>query len=468
MKRSQMKRSLKKFATGALSVGLLLLLWQVLAWSVGKPELIPTVPRLVSAFIELAGSEHFLRSVGATVIRGMAGMVLSLVAAAGVAVLLSRRAWAEELFRPLFVLMRSVPVISFILLALIFLRPEGIPLLIGFLTMFPLLCENLTKGLKHLRPEAEVLARTFRLRRVNYYTQVLYPQLQPFLFSGLASAAGFGWRAIIMGEVLSQCAFGIGSEMKRAQVFIDVPSLLGWTVVAVAISFAFDKGLEALGRRRFPIRYRQHGEMPSAVKAAASAVPVTLEKVGKSYGTTEVLRDFSFTFEPGKIYGISAPSGAGKSTLLHLIDGSLHPTSGTVSADRRQGIACVFQEPELLASLTVRENIMLPLSSRHSREKSRQLADRFLAFTEMDAFAARLPHELSYGQQQRIALARALAFPAPVLLLDEPFKGLDEALALRLIHRLRELHQHSGQILIFVTHKPEELSLLADIQLKLH
>lgn len=463
-----MKKSLRKFVAGALSVGLLLLLWQVIAWSVGKPELIPTVPRLVGAFIELAGSEHFLRSVGTTVMRGLVGMVLSLVVAAGVAVVLSRKAWMEELFRPLFVVMRSVPVISFILLALIFLRPESIPLLIAFLTMFPLLCENLTKGLKNLRPEAEVLAQTFRLQRVNYYTQVLYPQLQPFLFSGLASAAGFGWRAIIMGEVLSQCAFGIGSEMKRAQVFIDVPSLLGWTVVAVAVSFAFDKGLERLGGRRFPIRYRQHGETSENVEAAVHVLPVTLKNVSKSYGATEVLRDFSFTFEPGKIYGISAPSGTGKSTLLHLIDGSLPPTSGTVTADRRRGIACMFQEPELLPGLTVRENIQLPLSSLHSHKEAERLADRFLTFTEMDAFACRLPHELSYGQQQRVALARALAFPAPILLLDEPFKGLDEALTVRLIHQLRNLHQHSEQILIFVTHKPEELSLLADIQLKLH
>lgn len=462
-----MKRSLRKFVAGALSVGLLLLLWQVIAWSVGKPELIPTVPRLVGAFIELAGSEHFLRSVGTTVMRGLTGMVLSFVVAVGVAVVLSRKAWMEELFRPLFVVMRSVPVISFILLALIFLRPESIPLLIAFLTMFPLLCENLTKGLKHLRPEAEVLARTFRLRWVNYYTQVLYPQLQPFLFSGLASAAGFGWRAIIMGEVLSQCAFGIGSEMKRAQVFIDIPSLLGWTVVAVAVSFAFDKGLAKVGMHRFPIRYRRHDGFSEAVETIP-VWPVILKNVSKSYGATEVLRDFSFTFAAEKIYGISAPSGTGKSTLLHLIDGSLPPTSGTVTVDRRRGIACMFQEPELLPYLTVRENILLPLSSRHSREEAERLTDRFLNFTELNVVARRLPHELSYGQQQRVALARALAFPAPILLLDEPFKGLDQALTVRLIHRLRKLHQHSGQILIFVTHKPEELSLLADIQLKLH
>lgn len=115
--------------------------------------------------------------------------------------------------------------------------------MIAFLTMFPLLTENLTRGILDLRPGLSIMARQFHIKRSNVLFQIIYPQLKPFLYSGLASAAGFGWRAIIMGEVLSQCAFGIGSEMKRAQNFIAVPELLAWTIVAVFISFFFDKGI---------------------------------------------------------------------------------------------------------------------------------------------------------------------------------------------------------------------------------
>ena len=111
--------------------------------------------------------------------------------------------------------------------------------MIAFLTMFPLLTENLTRGILDLRPGLSIMARQFHIKRSNVLFQIIYPQLKPFLYSGLASAAGFGWRAIIMGEVLSQCAFGIGSEMKRAQNFIAVPELLAWTIVAVFISFFF-------------------------------------------------------------------------------------------------------------------------------------------------------------------------------------------------------------------------------------
>ena len=82
--------------------------------------------------------------------------------------------WVYELFRPLLAIMRSIPVISFILLALIFLNPESIPLMIAFLTMFPLLTENLTRGILDLRPGLSIMARQFHIKRSNVLFQIIY------------------------------------------------------------------------------------------------------------------------------------------------------------------------------------------------------------------------------------------------------------------------------------------------------
>ena len=117
--------------------------------------------------------------------------------------LVARFEWVYELFRPLLAIMRSIPVISFILLALIFLNPESIPLMIAFLTMFPLLTENLTRGILDLRPGLSIMARQCHIRRSNVLFQIIYPQLKPFLYSGLASATGFGWRATVSYTHLS-------------------------------------------------------------------------------------------------------------------------------------------------------------------------------------------------------------------------------------------------------------------------
>ena len=151
--------------------------------------------------------------------------------------------------------------------------------------------------------------------------------------------------------------------------------------------------------------------------------------------------------------------------------------------DRRRGIQQKFNEEhgiipktikkdirDIIESLkpieddteTAEENIILPLSSFLTEEKARRIAQKHLQEMEMEPFGNRYPKELSYGQQQRIAIARALAYPSPLLLMDEPFKGLDEALSHRIIERIREKQMKEERIILFTSHNPDEIRLLAD------
>jgi ABC-type nitrate/sulfonate/bicarbonate transport system permease component len=270
---------MKRGLATVVSTGVLLVGWQLIAMFAGQPEIIPSVFRLLQTLAALFASGSFYLSAGATLARGIAGILLSLAIALAAAGLLARFNRLYDLFRPLLAIMRSTPVISFILLALIFLHAESIPLLTGFLTMFPLLTENLIKGIRALRPGLALMAKPFGITGRNYVTQIIYPQLKPFLYSGLASAAGFGWRAIVMGEALSQCRFGIGSEMKQAQAFIAVPELLAWTTVAVLIGFLADKGINRLSACHIPAAYPS--KSPEVVKP--EGLPVKLTGVSYIY-----------------------------------------------------------------------------------------------------------------------------------------------------------------------------------------
>lgn len=448
-----MKRALITF----ISVALLLFGWQIMSWIANMPDLIPSVPVMLNTLAELFISPSFYQSAIATILRGLTGMFLSLIAATGLSILFARNEWIYELFRPLLIIMRSIPVISFILLALIFLNPEIIPLIIAFLTMFPLLVENLTKGIRSQRTELMSMARQFRIGKWNKMTQILYPQLKPFLYSGLASASGFGWRAIIMGEVLSQCSLGIGSEMKRAQIFIAVPDLMAWTLIAILISFLFDRGISWLGRLTPAVSYSSKLSLP-----ALKFSDIEIENISCQYKRTTLLFSLTFSFKSGTIYGISAPSGIGKTTLLNLINGSLKLAGGKITLSSEQGIACVFQEPELLPQLSVLENIALPLASFMDRNSAKLCAELYLRDMELEAYANSTPGELSFGQQQRVAIARALAYPSSLLLMDEPFKGLDESLSLRIIERIRKKQHETQQTILFTSHNQEELNFLAN------
>jgi NitT/TauT family transport system permease protein len=145
-----------------------------------------------------------------------------------------------SLIRPVLVIFRSVPVISFILLSLIWFTNTSVPVFISFITMFPIICMNIIDGTRQIDRRYFELARMFRIGRVQRLRDVIIPAITPFLFSGIATAIGFGWRAVIIGEVLSQPEFGIGTRMQIAHIYLLIGPLIAWTVIAILISYLFD------------------------------------------------------------------------------------------------------------------------------------------------------------------------------------------------------------------------------------
>lgn len=444
---------MKRIVLTCLSILLIPVAWQLLSWQMAQPQLIPSFPDLIRALFRLVYSPGFLVSIGTTCLRACVGLLLSLAAASITAFLLNRSEAIRFLFMPWLSLLRSVPVISFILLALIFLNPEMIPLLIAFLTMYPLLTENLLKGLMNRRDSWKMLARQFHLNAWNRLFQINYPQLKPYLFSGLASAVGFGWRAIIMGEVLSQCVDGIGKRMKEAQVFIDVPELIAWTLVAIVLSWLTDKLISRLSDWQPSVRYRHSAVELQAVSLKPNDICLT--DVSYSYG----VHHMNIILKTGKIYALSAPSGQGKTTLLQLLNGTLRPTGGEITGLPQQ-TANLFQEPTLLPQLTAKENIMLGGAAYYDRAILEQQSLRLLAAFQLEKQAEMYPAALSYGQQQRVALARALMFPAGLLLLDEPFNGLDVELRQLVARFLVEWQQEKQATVVFSSHHVDEIKAM--------
>lgn len=444
---------MKRIVLTCLSILLIPVVWQLLSWQMAQPQLIPSFPDLIRALLRLVYTPGFLVSIGTTCLRACVGLLLSLAAASITAFLLNRSEGIRLLFMPWLSLLRSVPVISFILLALIFLNQEMIPLLIAFLTMYPLLTENLLKGLMNRRDSWKILARQFHLNAWNRLFQINYPQLKPYLFSGLASVVGFGWRAIIMGEVLSQCVDGIGKRMKEAQVFIDVPELIAWTLVAIVLSWLTDKLISRLSDWQPSVHYRHSAVELQAVSLQPNDICLT--DVSYSYG----VHHMNIVLKAGKIYALSAPSGQGKTTLLQLLNGTLKPTGGEISCLPGQ-TANLFQEPTLLPQLTAKENIMLGGAAYYDRAILEQQSLRLLAAFQLEKQAEMYPAALSYGQQQRVALARALMFPAGLLLLDEPFNGLDVELRQLVARFLVEWQQEKQATVVFSSHHADEIKAM--------
>ncbi|MBB3052503.1 NitT/TauT family transport system ATP-binding protein [Prauserella isguenensis] len=181
------------------------------------------------------------------------------------------------------------------------------------------------------------------------------------------------------------------------------------------------------------------------------------------------LADVTMHVEPGEFVSIVGPSGCGKSTLLKLSSGLLPASKGDVRLfgepvnGPRKDIGYVFQKAALLEWRSARKNILLQAEMRKMPAKEAAArADELIEMTGLSGFEDALPHELSGGMQQRVALCRALLHRPPVLLMDEPFGALDALTREQMNVELRRIWQETGTTVLLVTHSIAEAVYLSD------
>lgn len=191
-----------------------------------------------------------------------------------------------------------------------------------------------------------------------------------------------------------------------------------------------------------------------------SAKPLQLEKVSRSFGAVEVLRDLSLSIARGEFVAVVGPSGCGKTTLLNLLSGYDHPSSGSIKRDGR--VRMVYQQDGLFPWLTVAENIALGLRDLKAKAEQERQTNELLRLIQLEGFERHYPHQLSGGMRQRVEMARALAGESDILLLDEPFSALDYLTRLRLRQELARLLDERPRTVVLVTHDIEEAAQLAD------
>ena len=197
--------------------------------------------------------------------------------------------------------------------------------------------------------------------------------------------------------------------------------------------------------------------------AADPGVAVRLSGVTKRFGGgAVVLDDVSLTVGDGEFVCLLGASGCGKSTLLNLVAGLDAPTAGTIAVPGGR-TALMFQESALLPWLTASQNVELALRLRGvGRRERRSRAGELLALVRLEGAGAKRVHELSGGMRQRVAMARALAQEAGVLLMDEPFAALDAITRDVLHEELVRLRASQALTVVFVTHNVREAVRLGD------
>ncbi|WP_394351076.1 ABC transporter ATP-binding protein [Pannonibacter tanglangensis] len=232
--------------------------------------------------------------------------------------------------------------------------------------------------------------------------------------------------------------------------------------------------LPATGAAASPASREASGWGPRGTTGTTFASALAFEDIHHAYGAAETLHGVSLAVRPGEILCLLGHSGCGKTTLMRIAAGVEPQSRGRVLINgeevagparflppEQRGVGLMFQDYALFPHLTNRENVMFGLT-RLSRTAAAEVADQILARVGLGAYAADYPHSLSGGEQQRVALARAIAPRPGILLMDEPFSGLDSRLRDDVREETLAILRETRATCVMVTHDPEEAMRMGD------
>lgn len=199
---------------------------------------------------------------------------------------------------------------------------------------------------------------------------------------------------------------------------------------------------------------------------------VRVEGLTKRYTNINAVDNLSLDIKDGEFVSILGPSGCGKSTLLYMLTGIIEPTEGNIYFDHnrindvlveKRNIGLVFQNYSLYPHLTVRDNLMFPLKmNKVDKSLATEKVNEISKILRIEDLLNRKPKELSGGQQQRVAIGRAIIKSPSLLLMDEPFSNLDEALRIEMREEIKNIQARFKITTLFVTHDQEEALSISD------
>ena len=410
-----------------------LAVWEVASLLVDSDLLLPGPIAAARALVGMLGEVTFYLNVLATLARVVISMTVSFALGMLLAWAAYRRDGVRIALAPVISFLKSVPVMAIIIYVILVASSDWVAIIVCVCMCLPIVYTNVLGGLDAVSREHLELAEVYGLSSRQTRRLVYMPEIRPSINSALSLVCGISWKAVIAAEVLSIPKFSLGYQMLNAKYYLETPELVAYIVVIVAVSMGFERVVKAA--------FVKDARMATGACARAgivggtclrqaggdqAATTVELSHVYKSYGDKAVLEDFSLVLGPG-CTGLVGPSGRGKTTVAKLVLEAAGKSTDGGPARRRR--ATLFQEDRLLPHLSVYDNIAL---AGASDQDIRQMA----AALEIDQVLEEYPEALSGGMKHRVALARAFLCQSSLLVLDEPFRGLDDELRDRIIDRL--------------------------------
>ena len=443
----------KKLLTSLFWIGA----WQLIYVIVGREYIIPSPLHTLNLLFTMLFTVEFYENAVWTMGRVLGGMVLSFALGAFSAVAAYFSSTVRRILTGPVAALKSTPVMSVILLAILALPTDGVPVFVCFLMCYPVVYTNLLAGLDSVDSGLIEMCQVYGICGKRRFLALYWPSIRPFTRAALTLITGLSWKTVVASEVFAVPRYSMGYRLLYAKTVLAADQLFAWTIAIVALSVLFERVVKRLISREWGPGFggvfcREDGGSDESATPCA----VELRNVSKAFGELELYRNFSMEIPEGEITAIVGPSGCGKTTLLRMIAGLELPDQGAILhlGERTGQVSCVFQEDRLLPWMTVRENLRLVAGAA--------AVDRVLRMTELSDFGDYLPEQLSGGMRRRVAMGRALVYDGSVTLMDEPFTGLDPELKQQLRRDIGALWRSQGRTVVFITHDRQDAEVLAD------
>lgn len=225
-----------KTKIGLLSTLGFLLLWKVISIKINAEIILPPPEDVLLRLIKISQSKKFWQAVLNTSVRTVYGFTLSFTAGfiAGIACGSSKRISAA--LTPLISVIRAVPVMSVILIAMIWFKTDMVPVFVCFLMIFPIITANVSQGINEVDKSLIAMASAFKISKYSKLIHITIPSTIPFVLAGIRSAVGVAWKSVIAAEVLSQPIKAIGTGIQFSQMNLETAEVMAWTVLAIILS----------------------------------------------------------------------------------------------------------------------------------------------------------------------------------------------------------------------------------------
>ena len=377
----------------------------------------------------------------------------------------------KELLSPIMALMKSVPVASFVILALIWMGSKWLSVFISFLIVFPIIYTNTISGLSSTDVKLLEMAKVFRMKKWHRAVAIYKPALMPYIINSCKVALGMAWKSGIAAEVIGVPEFSIGEKLYVSKIYLDTAGLFAWTLVIVLLSVVTEKLLLALLRsldNLYPldmVSFGHEGSLgtePHADPIEYQNASFSINHINKSYGGQRVLEGYSIILASNGVYCLMGPSGSGKTTLFNILSGVIRPDKGDIKDFESLAISEVFQEDRLQEALSPVKNVQIACRGVKSKEQIIKELSRILPEDCLE----KPVRELSGGMKRRTAVCRAVMSDSDIMIMDEPFTGLDKEAKLNTIEYIKK--NRKGRLLIVSTHNEEDIELLKAQKLQLN